>query len=473
MLALLKELNVAGLTGVKVLWTFFERRVQPLKAQAHPLYRYTGDGDPTRTSPEPLTPGEVRSRVWTVIKRSKDVEDDNAGLDHHQAGLTPEPAARREGCDPVTGSSGMAPSLGHVLGQSGDAPTSVGETPQGVVPTPTMKVGLTPPNPDVAPQETMVAHPAESSTPAVMLTTPIWERYLPCIPGPLLRAASTAALGTSGSATIVATGSTAAAEGSASAGIGGAPVAGATANSEPLLEEVPPSGAAAGERVVLDLTGDDSEGEDMAAMLEAVMETEEVEETNPEWSTALPDKVAQEVDPERSGALPDEAALEVGAQDAPLEEVPCLTASAAAAPTATVGQEAPDTMAQASDAAGVSALRLEGVAARDRTEVAAQTSGGSVPPAVLPSEPLAAEDTGRDVAPVGESQALVEPERVAAPATSGALVVARPMAPASVKGKEPAPQETLPDASFGSSSGEGVDVAASESGDELIWRHHR
>ncbi|OEL13862.1 hypothetical protein BAE44_0025119, partial [Dichanthelium oligosanthes] len=79
-----ESLKVAGLTGIKVLWTLFERRVQPLKARAHPLYRYTGDGDPTRMSPEVLAPVEVRSRVWTVIKRSKDVEDDTAELDRHQ-----------------------------------------------------------------------------------------------------------------------------------------------------------------------------------------------------------------------------------------------------------------------------------------------------------------------------------------------------------------------------------------------------
>ncbi|OEL17553.1 hypothetical protein BAE44_0021428 [Dichanthelium oligosanthes] len=371
MLALLKELKVAGLTGVKVLWTLFERRVQQLKARAHPLYRYTGDGDPTRMSQEPLTPKEVWARVWAVIKRSKNAEDDHVVLDHHEAGLAPEPVARHEGHDPVVG----------------------------VVPTPTVEVGLTPLNPDVAPQGTVVTHAAESSMPAVMLTTPIWERYLPCISGPLLRVAPTTALGTSGSATTVATGSMTAA-GSASAGIGGAPVAGATVNSEPPLEEVPPSGVAAGERVVQDLTGDDSEGEDVAAMLEAVMETEEVEKANQERSAALPDEVVpREVDPERSGALPDEAAPE----DAPSEEASRLTVSLSAAPTATAGQEAPDAVARASDAADIPALPLEGVTAWDGTEATAQASGGLAPPAVLPSEPLAAEDTGRDVAPVGES----------------------------------------------------------------------
>jgi hypothetical protein len=99
--------------------------------------------------------------------------------------------------------------------------------------------------------------------------------------------------------------------------------------------------------------------------------------------------------------------------------------------------------------------------------------GGSEPPAALPSKQLAVEDTGRDVALVGESQALVEPGRVAAPATSDGLMVVHPTAPASAKGKEPAPPETLPEASSGSSSDQGVDMAASGSGEELMWRHRR
>ncbi|OEL19760.1 hypothetical protein BAE44_0019221, partial [Dichanthelium oligosanthes] len=89
------------LTEVKVLWTFFERRVQPLAARAHPLFRYTGAGDSTRTSQEALTLAEVRSRVWVVIKRLKAAEDNIAELDHHESGLASEPVARREGHDPV------------------------------------------------------------------------------------------------------------------------------------------------------------------------------------------------------------------------------------------------------------------------------------------------------------------------------------------------------------------------------------
>ncbi|OEL34246.1 hypothetical protein BAE44_0004735, partial [Dichanthelium oligosanthes] len=96
---LLGLLKAAGLTGVKVLWTFFERRVQPLKARAHPLFRYSGVGDPTRASPEVLEPTEVRSRVWTVIKR-RQAADNEADLDYHEAGQAPHPAARREGNDP-------------------------------------------------------------------------------------------------------------------------------------------------------------------------------------------------------------------------------------------------------------------------------------------------------------------------------------------------------------------------------------
>ncbi|OEL20564.1 hypothetical protein BAE44_0018417 [Dichanthelium oligosanthes] len=100
MVGLLKQLKEAGLTGVRVLWTFFERRVQPLVARAHPLFQYTSDGDSTRMSLEPLTLAEVWSHVWAVIKRSKDAEDDTAELDRLRVGVAPEPAARSEGNDP-------------------------------------------------------------------------------------------------------------------------------------------------------------------------------------------------------------------------------------------------------------------------------------------------------------------------------------------------------------------------------------
>ncbi|OEL15050.1 hypothetical protein BAE44_0023931 [Dichanthelium oligosanthes] len=82
MLDLLGPLKAAGLTGVKVMWTFFERRIQPLMARVHTLYQYTGVKDPTRISLEMLMPKEVRARVWVVIKRP----DDNPDLDRHERG---------------------------------------------------------------------------------------------------------------------------------------------------------------------------------------------------------------------------------------------------------------------------------------------------------------------------------------------------------------------------------------------------
>jgi hypothetical protein len=96
MRGLLRELKDAGLTGVRVMWTFFERRVQPLRARAHPLFRYTGVGDPTRMLPEELSPLEVRTHVWAVIRCPEITPE----LDDLQAGLAIVPAARHAGYDP-------------------------------------------------------------------------------------------------------------------------------------------------------------------------------------------------------------------------------------------------------------------------------------------------------------------------------------------------------------------------------------
>ncbi|OEL17502.1 hypothetical protein BAE44_0021479 [Dichanthelium oligosanthes] len=363
MLELLRQLKDAGLTGVKVLWTFFERRVQPLAARARPLFRYTGAGDLIRTSPEPLTPGEVRSRVWAVIKRAKAAEDDTAELERHEASLAPELVARDEGYDPAIplrskmcypplpegkGSSSAAASLGQVSGQSGDAPTFVGEALRNMEPAPTVEVESAQPNPDMETWQVGVAQPTAPPVPAVTLVTPPparvsvgssigakpWEQFLPRTSSPLLRATPTAALGTGGSATTVATGLTAA-------------------------EEIPPGGAAAGETEVPDLTGDASEEEDMAAMLEAVID-EEVAET----------------DPERSEALPDEAAPEEWALDMPLGGAPVLPVTASVAPM--------DRNMEAAEAPG----GVEASAALPRRVDTQATSGALVParPAVPASE---------------------------------------------------------------------------------------
>ncbi|OEL17607.1 hypothetical protein BAE44_0021374 [Dichanthelium oligosanthes] len=107
MLDLLAPLKAAGLTGVKVLWTFFERRVQPLGARARPLFQYTSVDDPTRSSQDVLEPMEVRSRVWTVIRRVQ-APDDLQELDRHEAGLAPYPSARRDRNDPPSVSFALA-----------------------------------------------------------------------------------------------------------------------------------------------------------------------------------------------------------------------------------------------------------------------------------------------------------------------------------------------------------------------------
>ncbi|OEL15926.1 hypothetical protein BAE44_0023055, partial [Dichanthelium oligosanthes] len=86
------------LTGVKVMWSFFERRVQPLMERAHPLFRYAGAGDPTRMSLDVLMLREVRSRVWTVIRRT----EINPELDQLEGGMAIVPVPRHTGYDPVT-----------------------------------------------------------------------------------------------------------------------------------------------------------------------------------------------------------------------------------------------------------------------------------------------------------------------------------------------------------------------------------
>ncbi|OEL38524.1 hypothetical protein BAE44_0000457 [Dichanthelium oligosanthes] len=80
------------------MWTFFERRVQPLMARARPLFRYSGTDDPTRTSPVVLTPMEVRARVWAVINRAEITPE----LVQLEAGQALVPAARHAGYDPMT-----------------------------------------------------------------------------------------------------------------------------------------------------------------------------------------------------------------------------------------------------------------------------------------------------------------------------------------------------------------------------------
>jgi hypothetical protein len=62
------ELKGAGLTGKGLCWTFFERRVQPLKVRPHFMWLYSDRTDPMRESREELSTLEVASRLATVLE---------------------------------------------------------------------------------------------------------------------------------------------------------------------------------------------------------------------------------------------------------------------------------------------------------------------------------------------------------------------------------------------------------------------
>jgi hypothetical protein len=62
------ELKKAGLTRVGLCWTFFERRVQPLKVRPHMMWLYSGQTDRMRESPEELSMSDVASRLVTVLE---------------------------------------------------------------------------------------------------------------------------------------------------------------------------------------------------------------------------------------------------------------------------------------------------------------------------------------------------------------------------------------------------------------------
>jgi hypothetical protein len=56
---LLGMVNRSQLDGPTLALNFICRRVQPCKEQVHPLYEYSGSGDPTRESARNLSRKEV------------------------------------------------------------------------------------------------------------------------------------------------------------------------------------------------------------------------------------------------------------------------------------------------------------------------------------------------------------------------------------------------------------------------------
>jgi hypothetical protein len=56
---LLRMIDRRQLDGPTIALNFISRRVQPCKEWVHPLYKYSGLGDPTRESARNLSRGEV------------------------------------------------------------------------------------------------------------------------------------------------------------------------------------------------------------------------------------------------------------------------------------------------------------------------------------------------------------------------------------------------------------------------------
>jgi hypothetical protein len=59
------------LSGVQLIRTFIERRVQPLAAWVHPMWEYTDCQDPTRISSDELREAEIDDSVHAITNIKK------------------------------------------------------------------------------------------------------------------------------------------------------------------------------------------------------------------------------------------------------------------------------------------------------------------------------------------------------------------------------------------------------------------
>jgi hypothetical protein len=59
------------LSGIQLIRTFIERRVQPLTARAHCMWEYTDRRDPTRMTSDELKEVEIDDDVHAVTKIKK------------------------------------------------------------------------------------------------------------------------------------------------------------------------------------------------------------------------------------------------------------------------------------------------------------------------------------------------------------------------------------------------------------------
>jgi hypothetical protein len=68
------------LSGIQLIWTFIERRVQPLAARAHCMWEYTDHRDSTRMTSDELKEAEIDDGVRAVTKiKKKSVVPNNFG----------------------------------------------------------------------------------------------------------------------------------------------------------------------------------------------------------------------------------------------------------------------------------------------------------------------------------------------------------------------------------------------------------
>jgi hypothetical protein len=59
------------LSGIQLIRTFIERRIQPLSARAHCMWDYTDRQDSTRISPDELKEADIDDSVRAVTKLKK------------------------------------------------------------------------------------------------------------------------------------------------------------------------------------------------------------------------------------------------------------------------------------------------------------------------------------------------------------------------------------------------------------------
>jgi hypothetical protein len=67
----LRSMPNKELSGIQLIHTFIERRVQPLAARAHCMWEYTDRRDPTRMSSDELKEVEINDGVRAVTNIKK------------------------------------------------------------------------------------------------------------------------------------------------------------------------------------------------------------------------------------------------------------------------------------------------------------------------------------------------------------------------------------------------------------------